>query len=222
MLLQIPGVLNKDQVETVMRELGQGAYEDGRASAGLIARDVKKNLQVKRDAEAAKKCAPLILEALRRNATFYSIALPHRIFGPIFNRYDVGMTYGSHVDNAIMADDRSVRSDVSATLFLSPPDSYDGGELVLQEHQSERRIKLPPGSMVVYSSTNVHRVEPVKRGTRIAAIFWIQSLVRDESRREILHDLNEILAGLHDKLDGNEQMALASIYSNLMRQWAET
>ncbi len=132
------------------------------------------------------------------------------------------MTYGSHVDNAIMADDRSVRSDVSATLFLSPPDSYDGGELVLQEHQSERRIKLPPGSMVVYSSTNVHRVEPVKRGTRIAAIFWIQSLVRDESRREILHDLNEILAGLHDKLDGNEQMALASIYSNLMRQWAET
>jgi PKHD-type hydroxylase len=222
MLLQIPGVLNKDQVDTVMRELGQGAYEDGRASAGLIAREVKNNLQVKRDAEAAKKCAPLLLEALRRNATFYAAALPHRIHGPIFNRYDVGMTYGSHVDNAIMADDHSVRSDVSATLFLSPPDSYEGGELVLQEHQSERRIKLPPGSMVVYSSTNVHRVEPVKRGTRIAAIFWIQSLVRDESRREILHDLNEIIAGLRDKLDPNEVMALASIYSNLMRQWAET
>jgi len=222
MLLQIPGVLNKDQLETVMRELGQGAYEDGRVSAGLIARDVKNNLQVKRDAEAAKKCAPLILEARRRNATFYSIALPHRIHGPVFNRYDVGMTYGSHVDNAIMADDRSVRSDVSATLFLSPPETYDGGELILQEHQSERRIKLPAGSMVVYASTNVHRVEPVKRGTRIAAIFWIQSLVREESKREILYDLNEILAGLHDKLDPNERMALTSIYSNLMRQWAET
>jgi PKHD-type hydroxylase len=215
-------VLNTDPVDTVMRERGQGAYEDGRARAGLIARDVKNNLQVKRDAEAAKKCAPLILEALRRNATFYSVALPHRIHGPIFNRYDIGMTYGSHVDNAIMADDRSVRSDVSATLFLSSPDSYEGGELVLQEHQSERRVKLPPGSMVVYSSTNVHRVEPVKRGTRIAAIFWIQSLVRDESRREVWHDLNEIIAGLRDKLDPNEVMALASIYSNLMRQWAET
>jgi PKHD-type hydroxylase len=222
MLLQIPGVLNKDQVDTVMRELGQGAYEDGRVSAGLIARDVKNNLQVKRDAEAAKKCAPLLLEALRRNATFYAAALPHRIHGPIFNRYDVGMTYGSHVDNAIMADDHSVRSDVSATLFLSPPDSYEGGELVLQEHQSERRIKLPPGGMVVYSSTSVHRVEPVRRGTRIAAIFWIQSLVRDESKRDILYDLNEILSALRQKLDGNEQMALASIYSNLMRQWAET
>ena len=222
MLLQIPGVLNKDQLETVMRELGQGAYEDGRVSAGLIARDVKNNLQVKRDAEAAKKCAPLILEARRRNATFYSIALPHRIHGPVFNRYDVGMTYGSHVDNAIMGDPAGVRSDVSATLFLSQPDTYEGGELVLQEHQSERRIKLPAGSMVVYASTNVHRVEPVKRGTRIAAIFWIQSLVREESKREILYDLNEILAGLHDKLDPNERMALTSIYSNLMRQWAET
>jgi len=222
MLLQIPGVLKKDEIETVMRELGQGAYEDGRVSAGLIARDLKNNLQVKRDAEAAQKCAPLILEALRRNATFYSIALPHRIHGPIFNRYDVGMTYGSHVDNAIMGEPAGIRSDVSATLFLSPPDSYEGGELVLQEHQSERRIKLPAGSMVVYASTNVHRVEPVRRGTRIAAIFWIQSLVRDEPKREILYDLNEVLAGLRDKLDGNEQAALASIYSNLMRQWAET
>src|SRR3990170_8707746 len=125
MLLQIPGVLKKDEVETVMRELGQGAFENGRASAGVFAREVKNNLQVKRDAEAAKKCAPLILDALRRNATFYSIALPHRIHGPVFNRYDVGMTYGSHVDNAIMGEPAGIRSDVSATLFLSPPDSYE-------------------------------------------------------------------------------------------------
>jgi PKHD-type hydroxylase len=222
MLLQIPGVLGKEQLDTVMRELGGGVYEDGRASAGLIARDVKNNLQVKRDAEAARKCAPLILEALKRNATFYSVALPHRIHGPIFNRYDIGMTYGSHVDNAIMGDNPSVRSDVSATLFLSPPDSYEGGELVLQEHQSERSIKLAAGSMVVYASTNVHRVEPVRRGSRVAAIFWIQSLVREEPKREILHDLNEILSGLRAKLEPNEQMALASVYSNLMRQWAET
>ncbi len=222
MLLHIPGVLDKDQVATVMRELGQGAYEDGRASAGLVARDVKNNLQVRRDAEAAKKCAPMILEALRRSNAFYNMALPNRIHGPIFNRYDVGMTYGTHVDNAIMGEESSVRSDVSATLFLSEPGTYDGGELVLQEHQSERLIKLPAGHMIVYASTNAHRVEPVRRGSRIAAIFWIQSLVRDESKREILYDLNEILDALKDKLASQETMALASVYSNLMRQWAET
>ena len=222
MLLHIPGVLKKEEVAAVMRELGQGAYEDGRVSAGLIARDVKNNLQAKRDSEAAKKCAPMILGAMKRNNTFYSVALPRRMHGPIFNRYDVGMTYGSHVDNAIMGDDEGVRSDVSATLFLCEPDTYEGGELVLQEHQGERNFKLPAGDMIVYASTNVHRVEPVRKGSRVAAIFWIQSLVRDESRREILFDLNEILDALRQKLDGQEAMALASIYSNLMRQWAET
>jgi PKHD-type hydroxylase len=220
MLLQIPGVLNKDEVATVMRELGEGgAFEDGRATAGAVARELKNNLQLKSDAEATRKCAPLVLAALRRNATFYNLALPHRIHGPIFNRYDVGMTYGSHVDNAIMGDE--VRSDVSATLFLSPPESYDGGELILQEHQGERRIKLPQGSMVVYASTNVHRVEPVRRGSRVAAVFWIQSLVREESRREILYDLSVIMNGLRDRLDAGENAAIAAVYSNLMRQWAE-
>jgi len=222
MLLHIPNVLKKEEVATVMRELGQGAYEDGRISAGLIARDVKNNLQVKRDAEAAKKCSPMILAALQRSSAFYNVALPNRINGPIFNRYDVGMTYGLHVDNAIMGEQPPVRSDVSATLFLCEPDTYDGGELILQEHQSERRIKLPAGHMIVYASTNAHRVEPVRRGSRIAAIFWIQSLVRDESRREILFDLSEILDALKEKLASHETMALASIYSNLMRQWAET
>lgn len=222
MLLHIPNVLKKEEVATVMRELGQGAYEDGRVSAGLIARDVKNNLQVKRDAEAAKKCSPMILAALQRNSAFYNVALPNRINGPVFNRYDVGMTYGLHVDNAIMGEQPPVRSDVSATLFLCEPDTYDGGELILQEHQSERRIKLPAGHMIVYASTNAHRVEPVRRGSRIAAIFWIQSLVRDESKREILFDLSEILDALKDKLASHETMALASIYSNLMRQWAET
>ena len=220
MLLQIPGVLNKEEVAQVMRELGDGAYEDGRATAGAVARELKKNLQLKADAEAAMKCAPLILSALRRNATFYNLALPHRIHGPIFNRYDVGMTYGSHVDNAIMGDE--VRSDVSATLFLSAPDTYEGGELVLQEHQAERRIKLPPGAMVVYASTNVHRVEPVRRGTRVAAVFWIQSLVREESKREILYDLSVIMNGLRDRLDAGENAGIAAVYSNLMRQWAES
>lgn len=231
MLLQIPAVLKKEEIETVLHELGQGAYEDGRVSAGLLAREIKNNLQVKRDAAAAQKCAPLLLEALRRNGTFYSAALPHRVHGPIFNRYDIGMTYGLHVDNAIMGEGtansvmgagNSMRTDVSATLFLSAPDQYDGGELIIQENHGDKRIKLPAGSMVVYSSTCAHRVEPVTRGSRLAAIFWIQSMVRDEPKREILFDLSQILASVQSKLDSNEQMALTSVYHNLLRVWAET
>jgi len=231
MLLQIPGVLKKEEVDAVLHELSQGTYEDGRVSAGALVHDIKNNLQVKRDAAAALKCAPMLLEALRRNGTFYSAALPHRVRGPIFNRYDVGMTYGLHVDNAIMGEGtanpvmgagNSMRTDVSATLFLSAPDQYDGGELIIQENHGDKRIKLPAGSMVVYSSTSAHRVEPVTRGSRLAAIFWIQSMVRDEPKREILFDLSHVLASLRDKAGHAELMALTAVYHNLLRIWAET
>ena len=222
MLLVIPGVLKKGEIDAVMREMTQGAYEDGRVSAGLLARDIKNNLHMKRDAEAMKKCSPLILEALRRNGTFHSAVLPHRVHGPLFNRYDVGMAYGSHVDNAIMGEQVSVRTDISATLFLSEPESYDGGELVIQEHNEDRRIKLPAGSMVVYPSTSLHRVEPVKHGTRLAAIFWVQSMVRDEPKREILFNLSETLGVLRAKLNASELAALTAAYHNLLRMWAET
>jgi PKHD-type hydroxylase len=231
MLLVIPGVLKKEEVDIVLRELAQGAYEDGRVSAGLVVRDIKNNLQVKRDAQAAEKCSPMLMEALRRNGTFYAAALPLKVHGPIFNRYDVGMTYGLHVDNAIMGEgtansvvgaDNSMRTDVSATLFLSPPDQYDGGELVIQENYGDKRIKLPAGSMVVYSSTNAHRVEPVSRGTRLAAIFWIQSMVRDEPKREILFDLSHVLSALRDRIGQAELMALTAVYHNLLRMWSET
>lgn len=231
MLLQIPGVLKKEEIDAVLHELSQGAYEDGRVSAGALVHDIKNNLQIKRDAAAAQKCEPMLLEALRRNGTFYSAALPHRVRGPIFNRYDVGMTYGLHVDNAIMGEgtansvmgaDNSVRTDVSATLFLSAPDQYDGGELIIQENHGDKRIKLPAGSMVVYSSTSAHRVEPVTRGSRLAAIFWIQSMVRDEPKREILFDLSNVLASLRDKVGHAEMMALTAVYHNLLRMWVET
>ncbi len=231
MLLVIPGVLKMDEVEIVRRELTPGAFEDGRVSAGLLVRDIKNNLQVKRDAEIMRKCGPLMLDALRRNGTFYSAALPHRVHGPVFNRYDVGMTYGLHVDNAIMGEagtnsvlgvGNSMRTDVSATLFLSAPDQYDGGELVIQESYGDKRIKLPAGSMVLYSSASAHRVEPVARGTRLAAIFWIQSMVRDEPKREILFDLSQVLAGLRDRVGHAELMALTAVYHNLLRIWAET
>ena len=222
MLVQIPNVLTRDEVAMVTAELERGEYEDGGVSAGSIAGQVKKNLQVKRDAEAVKKCAPLLLDALKRNAIFQAAAMPLKIQGPMFNRYDVGMTYGLHVDNALMGEPATIRTDVSATLFLSAPESYDGGELVLQEYSMQRRIKQPAGSMVVYASTNAHRVEPVTRGTRRAAIFWMQSMVREEPRREILFDLNQLLDVVEKKLAPAENMALASIYHNLLRQWTET
>ena len=222
MLVQIPNVLTRDEVAMVTAELERGEYEDGGVSAGSIAGQVKKNLQVKRDAEAVKKCAPLLLDALKRNAIFQAAAMPLKIQGPMFNRYDVGMTYGLHVDNALMGEPATIRTDVSATLFLSSPQDYDGGELVIQEISGQRRIKLPAGCMVVYASTNSHRVEPVTRGTRLAAIIWVQSMVRDESRRDILFDLNEIMDSVDKKIDAAERMALASIYHNLLRQWAET
>jgi PKHD-type hydroxylase len=222
MQIVIPGILKKEEVDRVLGELQQGAYEDGRASAGLIAREIKNNLQIKRDAEAMKKCGPLMLEALRRNGTFHSYALPHRVHGPLFNRYDVGMTYGTHVDNAVMGDLVSVRTDVSATLFLSSPDQYEGGELVIQENVGDKRFKLPGGSMVAYSSTSAHRVEPVTRGTRLAAIFWVQSMVRDEPKREILYDLSEALGAVRGKVGPGELSALTAVYHNLLRIWAET
>lgn len=222
MLIQIPNVLTKDEIDFALRELDRGAYEDGKASAGEIAGQVKKNLQVKRDAQAIEKCAPLMLEALKRNGMFQAAALPLKIRDPLFNRYDVGMNYGLHVDNALMGEPATIRSDISATLFLSSPQDYDGGELVIQEISVQRRIKLPAGCMVLYGSTNSHRVEPVTRGTRLAAIFWIQSMVRDEARRDILFDLNQILDSVDKKIDAAEKMALASIYHNLLRQWCET
>ena len=222
MLLVIPGILKQEEVDAVLRELTQGAYEDGRASAGLLAREIKNNLQIKRDADAMKKCGPLVLEALRRNGKFHSAALPHRVHGPLFNRYDVGMNYGLHVDNAIMGEQVSVRTDVAATLFLSAPDSYEGGELVIQEKYGDKRIKLPAGSMVVYPSTSAHRVEPVTRGTRLAAIFWVQSMVREAPKREILFDLGEALGTLRTKIGAAELAALTAVYHNLLRMWAET
>lgn len=222
MLIQIPNVLTKEQVEIALHELKQGAFEDGSVSAGEIATQVKKNLQLKRDAEAMARIKPMLLEAVKRNAAYQAAALPLKMRDPLLNRYDPGMTYGLHVDNALMGEPATIRTDVSATLFLSPPQDYEGGELVIQEISAQRRIKLPAGSMVVYASTNSHRVEPVTRGTRLAAIFWAQSMVRDEARRDILFDLNQIMDAIDKKIGAAEKMALASIYHNLLRQWAET
>jgi PKHD-type hydroxylase len=223
MLLQIPGILGASELDTLSRELREAGFADGRASAGLVSREVKNNLQLPLDAPAARKCAPLVLEALRRNSLFFSVALPHRVHGPVFNRYDPGMTYGDHVDNAVTGAQVSVRTDVAATLFLTPPDQYDGGELVVQDNLGAHRVKLAAGSIIVYPAGSVHRVEPVTRGSRLAAILWAQSMVRDAEQRRVLFDLDLALGSLRqrDPVAG-ELTALTSVYHNMLRMWAET
>ncbi len=223
MILQIPGVLNPAEIDALRGHLRRAAFEDGAMTAGPVAREVKKNLQLSAGSEAARTCAPVVLEALRRNVTFFSAALPLRVHGPVFNRYDPGMTYGEHVDNAIMGLPGAVRSDVAATVFLSPPEDYDGGELTVQDTLGAHRIKLAAGSVALYPGTSIHQVAPIGRGTRLAAVLWVQSLVRDATQRRLLFDLDMTIGSLREKLPGSPQVnVLTGVYHNLLRLWSET
>jgi PKHD-type hydroxylase len=223
LILQIPGVLNTGELETLRAELRGASFEDGAATAGHLARGVKRNLQVPQGAEATRKCAPIVLEALRRNATFFSAALPLRLHGPLFNRYETDMAYGEHVDNALMGTTSPVRTDLSATLFLSAPEDYDGGELTIQDSLGAHRVKLPAGSMVLYPGYSVHKVAPITRGRRLAAILWVQSMVRDQAQRRTLFELDLTIGSLRKKLpDAAEVTALTVTYHNLLRLWSDT
>ena len=223
MILQIPGVLNQGELETLRAELRRASFEDGAATAGPVAREVKRNLQVAQGSEAGRRCAPIVLEALRRSAIFFSAALPLRVHGPVFNRYDPGMTYGEHVDNALMGSPNPVRTDLSATLFLCAPEEYEGGELTVQDSLGAHRVRLAAGSMVLYPGNSVHQVAPVSRGSRLAAVLWIQSLVRDETQRRLLFELDVSLGGLREKLPGSSEFGtLTGVYHNLLRLWSET
>jgi len=223
MLLQIPNVLKPEEITALRGMLTDASFEDGGATAGFAAREVKKNLQIPVASEIGRKGGAIVLEALRRNAMFFSAALPHRIHGPIFNRYDTGMTYGEHVDNALMGSPISVRSDVAATLFLTPPEDYDGGELTVHDSYGAHRIKLAAGNMIVYPATSRHRVEPITRGSRVSVVMWIQSLVRDEMQRRLLFEMDVALGSLR-KQKGTEKegATLTSVYHNLVRLWSET
>jgi PKHD-type hydroxylase len=223
MLLQIPGILSSGELESLRAELGRATFEDGAATAGSGARGAKVNLQLRPESDAARRCAGVVLEALRRNPIFFSAALPHRVHGPLFSRYDPGMTYGEHIDNAVMGTPAAVRTDVSATVFLSAPEDYDGGELAVQDSLGAHRVKLAAGSAVVYPSSSVHRVEPVTRGSRLAAVLWVQSLVRDEARRRVLFELDLAVGSLRQKAPQTPEIqALSAVYHNLLRMWAET
>jgi PKHD-type hydroxylase len=226
MMVHIPNVLTSEQLAHCRAVMQRADWIDGAATAGHQSRKVKHNLQLPEDSEAARELGGIVMGALARNALFVSVVLPQQVFPPLFNRYDAGMVFGSHVDNAIRehaASSLRVRTDVSSTLFISAPEDYDGGELVVEDTYGNHSVKLPAGDMIVYPGTSVHNVTPITRGARIAAFFWTQSLIRDETKRALMFDLDmSIIALTRDHPEHPSVMQLTSIYHNLLRQWAQT
>jgi PKHD-type hydroxylase len=226
MLLHIPDVLTAEQLAQARGLLSAAPWVDGRVTAGHQSAQVKDNLQIPESAPEAAALRDLVMGGLERNALFISSVLPLKVFPPLFNRYDPGMTFGAHVDNAIRqvtGTGARVRTDVSCTLFLSDPADYDGGELTVEDSYGTHRVKLPAGHAVVYPATSLHRVEPITRGSRIASFFWIQSMVREDAQRSLLFDLDMTINGLRGDLPQGHKgpIQLTAIYHNLLRRWAD-
>jgi len=225
LLVRIPSVLSSDEVAACRRILAGGAWVDGRATAGQQSTLAKHNLQVPEEAAEARELGQAILTALGRNPTFVSAALPNRVFPPLFNRYDVGMTFGAHVDNAIRfaPGNIRVRTDLSCTLFLTPPEDYDGGELVIEDVYGEKSVKFDAGDMVLYPASSLHRVTPVTRGSRWAAFSWVQSMVKDDGQRALLHRMDTAIQETRGALGDAHSavLTLTATYHNLLRMWAE-
>ena len=225
MLLQIPGVLTAQELAHCQRLLASAEWIDGRVTAGHQSAQVKHNRQLAEDSEAARELGKVVVAAISRNPLFISAALPNRIFPPLFNCYEVGEGFGTHVDNAIRvvgASGARVRTDVSATLFLSAPADYDGGELVVEDTYGVHSVKLPAGHLILYPATSLHHVRPVTRGARVASFFWIQSMVRDDGTRSLLFELDMAIQRLGADLPEHPSVVqLTSVYHNLLRRWAE-
>jgi PKHD-type hydroxylase len=197
---------------------------DGKVTAGEQSAQVKRNLQVPEDSPVARELGETLLEALGRNQEFVSAALPLRVFPPLFNRYDAGMAFGAHVDNSIRwAGPVRYRTDLSATLFLSDPSDYQGGELIVEDSYGEHAVKLPAGDMILYPASSLHRVAPITRGSRWASFFWVQSMVKSDERRALLHGLDEAIQGLSVRVGQADPgvVSLTGTYHNLVRMWAE-
>lgn len=226
MMLHIPAVLSAEQVATMRARLDQSGWVDGRATVGAQGAQVKHNRQLPDGSPLARELGQSVLAALAASPLFFAAALPLRIVPPLFNRYGPGEQYGAHVDGAVRqvaGNPLPLRTDVSATLFLSGPDEYDGGELTVMDTYGAHEVKLAAGDLVVYPSSSVHKVEPVTRGERICSFFWVQSMVRDDARRTMLLELDQNIQRLRARLgDCEELVALTSHYHNLLRQWAET
>lgn len=221
MILSIDNVLTSEELKFIVDRLDTADFVDGRTTAGWHAKVVKNNTQLDSQASYAKDLRELIKAAMKRNALFQSAVLPKIIHSMLFSRYEQGMSYGRHVDNALMGDD-FWRSDVSFTVFLNDPSTYAGGELVIESTDSERIYKLEAGKAIVYPSSTLHWVEPVTEGVRLAAVGWVQSLVRDFNEREILFDLDTARRSIFAKEGKSIEFDLISkSYANLLRKWAE-
>ena len=225
MLITIPDVLTAEQVKHVRKILDQAEWVDGRVTAGYQSALTKDNQQIPENHPAAKECGEIILTALGKKNLFLSSALPLRVFPPLFNRYQGGQAFGTHVDNAIRqvpGTPHRIRTDLSATLFLEDTKNYDGGELVIEDTYGVQNIKLPAGQMVLYPSTSLHHVRPVTRGARVASFFWIQSMVREDSQRTILFDLDLAIQRVSRDFPSHASgVQLTGVYNNLLRRWAE-
>jgi len=225
MMIHVPNVLTSGQVARCRDVMDKAAWVDGRVTAGHQSAKVKNNLQLPEGSLEARELGGMVVEALARSNLFMSAALPKQVFPPLFNRYDAGMTFGSHVDNAIRGFPNSgirIRTDVSSTLFISSPADYEGGELVVEDTYGVHSAKLPAGDMIVYPATSLHYVTPITRGSRIASFFWMQSMVRDESKRSLLFDMDMAIIKLtRDHPEHPSLVELTSVYHNLLRQWAE-
>ncbi len=229
MIVHVEGVLTPDQVALCRETLGGASWVDGRVTAGEQSARAKRNLQVPEESEAARELGDLILGSLGRSSPFVSAALPLRVFPPLFNRYDEGMDFDTHVDNAIRfakagsAAPVRFRTDISCTVFLSEPDDYDGGELIVEDAYGEHAVKLAAGDMILYPASSLHRVAPITRGARWAAFFWAQSMVRSDEQRTMLYDLDNTIQRLSVKVGQGDAdvVALTGTYNNLLRSWAE-
>jgi PKHD-type hydroxylase len=226
MLLHIPGVLTPEELRRAHALLAGASWTDGRGTAGAQAAEVKNNEQLPQDGEPARALRAIVMQGLERSTLFFSAALPKNVFPPMFNRYR-GETnhYGNHVDAAIrFAPAGRVRTDISCTVFLSEPGDYDGGELVIEDGAGSQHVKLPAGDLILYPGTHVHRVEPVTRGARIASFFWIQSMVRSDTQRRLLFEMDRHLMRLRESVGENDPgiVGLTGTYHNLLRLWADT
>jgi PKHD-type hydroxylase len=225
-LICIPEVLTKEQVAHCRRVMDRTEWVDGRGTAGPQSGSVKHNLQLPEASAAARELGDMVLAALSRSPIFISAAIPQRIFPPLFNRYGVGHSFGTHVDGAIRAIPGTpirIRTDLSVTLFLAEPEEYDGGELTVEDKYGAHEVKLPAGDLVLYPSTSLHHVKPVTRGTRVASFFWLQSMVRDDGARTMLFDLDQTIQELTVErgLEDPACVRLTGIYHNLIRYWAD-
>lgn len=226
MLLCVPGVLTRQDVAEFRAVMDRAEWEDGRSTAGAQSALVKRNEQLPPGGETARRLGERVLRALTASPLFMSAAVPLRIFPPLFNRYGEGHRFGTHVDNAVRGDPMTglrIRTDLSVTLFLSEPDEYDGGELVVEDLYGSHEVKLPAGDLVLYPATSLHMVTPITRGLRVASFFWLQSMIRDAAARSLVFDLDTTIQSMAERLgrDDADTVRMTGIYHNLIRHWAE-